>query len=342
MPFTPGLKLSGLLYRDVVQPLLARHFPRVRHTAALIGPGSEVLGFDTARSTDHDWGPRLQLFLTQEDLDAHGAAIADLLASRMPPTIAGYPTNLVPPATVAELGQWLTARLGFDPTDKITTTDWLSAPTQLLAELTSGAIFHEDLPQLRAVRQRLAWYPDDVWRYVLACQWQRLSEEEPFVGRCAEAGDDLGSAMVAGRLVRDLMRLCLLLDRRYPPYNKWLGSAFASLRNGEQLRPVLTAALTHDHETHLATAYESVAALHNACGLTDPIDARTRLFHDRPYRVLHAERFAQALVATIKDRALRALPMTGAIDQLTDNVALLGNAKARRDTITAAVGRCFT
>ncbi|HWD74857.1 MAG TPA: DUF4037 domain-containing protein, partial [Solirubrobacteraceae bacterium] len=46
-------------------------------------------------------------------------------------------------------------------------------------------------------------------------------------GRCAEAGDELGSAVVTARLARDLMRLCLLMRRRYPPYSKWLGTAFA-------------------------------------------------------------------------------------------------------------------
>jgi len=42
---------------------------------------------------------------------------------------------------------------------------------------------------------------------VLACQWRRISQEEPFVGRCDEVVDELGSAVVAARLVRDLMRL---------------------------------------------------------------------------------------------------------------------------------------
>lgn len=35
-----------------------------------------------------------------------------------------------------------------------------------------------------------------------------------------------GSAVITARLARDLMRLCLLMDRRYPPYSKWLGTAF--------------------------------------------------------------------------------------------------------------------
>ena len=53
-----------------------------------------------------------------------------------------------------------------------------------------------------------------VWRHLLACQWQRISQEETFVGSCAEVGADIGSAIVAARLVWDLMRLCLLLERR--------------------------------------------------------------------------------------------------------------------------------
>ncbi|MEU6153266.1 DUF4037 domain-containing protein [Actinosynnema sp. NPDC047251] len=350
--FVSGVELSGRLYHEAVRPLLSRHFPGLTHTAALIGPGSEVLGFDTARSTDHDWGPRLQLFLRPDDLAEHGAAISDVLAERLPTGIAGYSTNLVPigdhgtrhlrPArgpiqhgvVVTEPGAWLTGHLGFDPRHGITTLDWLATPAQALAELTAGQVFHDGLDQLHPVRRRLAWYPDDVWRYLLACQWQRISQEEPFVGRCGDVGDDLGSAIVTARLARDLIRLCLLLNQVYPPYGKWLGSAFARLPCAERLAPVLTAAVAatdwHDREHHLATAYEAVAALHNETGLTEPVDARTRPFHDRPYRVLHAERFTAALITTIHDPTLRHLPLTGAIDQFVDSTDALGRRTLTR------------
>jgi hypothetical protein len=65
--FVSGLELATLYYAEAVRPLLDEEFPTLRHTAALIGPGSEVLGFDSARSTDHNWGPRLQLFLSDAD-----------------------------------------------------------------------------------------------------------------------------------------------------------------------------------------------------------------------------------------------------------------------------------
>ncbi len=65
--FISGLDLSRRFFRDVIHPLLAAAFPALRYAAALLGPGSEVLGFDTEMSIDHDWGPRLFLFLREED-----------------------------------------------------------------------------------------------------------------------------------------------------------------------------------------------------------------------------------------------------------------------------------
>ena len=84
----------------------------------------------------------------------------------------------------------------------------------------------------------------DLWLHLMACQWQRIGQEEAFPGRCAEAGDDVGSAIVTARLARDLMRLALLLNRRYPPYSKWLGTAFARLPGTAGLAASLAAAVS--------------------------------------------------------------------------------------------------
>ena len=64
--FIPGLELAGAFYREAVGPLVGD----VPHSAALIGTGSDVLGFDTARSTDHGWGPRVQVFVDAADVEA--------------------------------------------------------------------------------------------------------------------------------------------------------------------------------------------------------------------------------------------------------------------------------
>ncbi|MFG2347021.1 DUF4037 domain-containing protein [Streptomyces phaeochromogenes] len=350
--FIPGLDLSRHFYFEAVRPLLDEAVPGIAHSAARLGGGSEVLGFDTARSADHEWGPRLQLFLRPQDVTRHGAMIITLLSERLPKTFRGYPTHFASAGEadirvmettegpvhhrveVTDPGDWFTSHLGFDPRRDVTPADWLATPAQLLAEVTGGAVFHDGLGELAPARAALDWYPHDLWLYLLACQWQRISQEEAFVGRCGEVGDELGSAVVAGRLVRDVMRLCLLMDRRYPPYSKWLGSAFARVPQASTLTPVLTAALAatdwHTREHRLTYVYEAIAVMHNQLGLTEPVDPTTRPYHSRPFQVLHAERFTEALVARITDPTIGSLPTIGAVDQFIDSTDVLSRPELTR------------
>ncbi len=324
--FIPGVEVARRFYRDVVRPIVGG----TQHTAALIGPGSEVLGFDTERSTDHDWAPRLQLFVGDADIEATAGAID----RGLPEHFAGHPVAIEPGprhrVVVTGLDGWFDRWLGFDPRGEIRLLDWLATPTQRLAEFTGGAVFHDGTGELTAARGRLAWYPDDVWRYVLACQWDRISEEEPFVGRCGEVGDETGAAVVAARLVRDLMRLRLLMRRRYPPYSKWLGTAAG---------PVPVTVSGPAREAELGRAYTAAAEAHNALGLTEPVDPALRPFFNRPFTVLGAGRFADALRATIADPDVAALAPIGAIDHFVDSTAVLGDVRRCREITRAAHGR---
>jgi hypothetical protein len=361
--FRPGIELADGFYREVVRPLLDEHAPGLRHSAALIGWGSDVLGFDSPRSADHNWGPRCQIFVGPGDA-SRTADLSAMLAERLPMTFGGWPVRFADVTArdpsprhwveVAELGSWLSGELGFDPRAGVGLPDWLATPTQVLAEVTGGAVFSDGLAKapgsggvhgggLEAARAAMAWYPDDVWRYVLACQWARIGQEEAFPGRCAEAGDDLGSAIVAARLSRDLVRLTLLMHRVYPPYSKWLGSAFARLPGVDQvLQPALFGAVTARswpaREQNLSAAYEAVAALHNSLGLTAAVDGSVRPYFGRPYRVLDAGRFAAALRESIADERIRLLPPSGAVDEFVDSTNALGDPHLRRAAVSAQLG----
>lgn len=350
-PFVPGLQLAAEFYVAEVRPLLEDRFPALPYAAALIGQGSEVAGYDSERSADHDWGPRLQVFLSDSDAERHAEAVTETLTSSLPETFHGYPVAF--PVTkepgvitrhrveVVGLGTWLGFWLGFDPREPVTVTDWLAIPTQRLAEFTSGEVFHDEPGGLTRARAALAWYPPDLHLHLLACQWQRIAQEEAFPGRCAEAGDDLGSRIVTARLARDLMRLVLLMHRRYPPYSKWLGTAFARLPGTAAMVASLTAAISGDgwpeREPYLRDAYETAAELHNQLGLTPPLDTRTRRYYGRPYKVLGATRFTAALREAITDPQVRRLPLTGAIDQFVDSTDASGNLDRRLALTEAAI-----
>ena len=91
--FIPGLKLCDLFYRKEIGPILRKEFPRLRYSAALVGWGSEVLGFDTPMSRDHHWGPRLLLFLSHQDCVRVKTKIIQTLSDQLPYEFLGYSTN---------------------------------------------------------------------------------------------------------------------------------------------------------------------------------------------------------------------------------------------------------
>jgi hypothetical protein len=342
--FVPGLELSRRLFEDAVRPLLAECFPDLPYSAARIGSGSEVLGYDTERSADHEWGPRLQVFLRDDALERFGEPIRELLSRRLPTQVGGWSTHFGPEDAVIRrmeptdgpvrhrvevtcTGAWFTGLLGFDPRAGVTAFDWLATPGQRLAEVTGGVVVHDGLGELAVVRERLRWYPDQLWWHLMACQWERIAEEEAFPGRCAEVGDELGCRIETGRLVRDILRLALLVERRHAPYAKWLGTAFSLSPSAARLGPPLREALAADvwpaREEALCDAYRHLAARHNALGLTAALDESTRNYHDRPFRVLDAARFAKALRALITDEETVELGPIGSVDQFVDSTAVL-------------------
>ena len=352
--FVSGLQLSEALYRESVALILARKFPGLVHSAARIGTGSDVLGFDTVRSTDHEWGPRLLLFLSESDVTTHGPAIVETLRQTLPREIRGYSTNFGPTdevgisvlqpvntgpfehkVEVTTLSRFLQERLGVTSAHELDVLDWLTFSEQALLEVTAGAVFHDGLGTLAETRGLLAYYPHDIWLHLLTAQWARIAQQEPFVGRTGEVGDELGSALIAADLVQDVMRLGFLMERRYAPYSKWFGSAFARLECAARLRPHLDAVLSatgwHDRQQHLVHSYESIANMHNDLGITKPLPTQASHFHGRPFLVIQAGEFADAIRDQIQDERVRNLPEAiGSIGQFVDSTDVLSNATVRR------------
>lgn len=183
--FIPGLKLSELFYREAVKPVLDLQFPQLRYSAALIDSGSEVLGFDTPRSRDHHWGPRLLLFLSKTDYRVKQDKISTVLGRRLPPTLHGYSTHFGEPdregvqllrevkngepinhrIDISTVESFFQGYLGINPDDKINELDWLTLSQQKLRTIRSGRVFHDGL-KLNKIRKKLKYYPKDVWLYL--------------------------------------------------------------------------------------------------------------------------------------------------------------------------------
>jgi hypothetical protein len=346
LPFVPGIDLAEGFYREQVKPILEAGFPGLCYSAALIGGGSEVLGFDTAMSTDHHWGPRVMLFLLPDDWKSEKDAIRVLLSEKLPLIYKGYPTNFTAPdladngvqimqhsasgpvnhrVETFTLEGFFTSYLGININKNLETADWLTLPQQKLRSIVAGKVFHDGLG-LNTIRERFTWYPHDVWLFILASLWARIGQEEHLMGRAGIEGDEIGSSIIGSGIVRDIMRLAFIMEKEYPPYAKWFGTAFSRLKAAGKLNPILMAVVHartwQEREKHLSTAHSILAEMHNALGITGPLSTVVSPFWGRPFQVINADKFKSAILEKINDPQITSLMKRspiGSIDVFSDN-----------------------
>jgi len=344
--FIQSLDLNEQFFHKIVAPLLKEHFPDLVYSAARLGKGSDVLGYDTEMSTDHDWGIRMQLFLSVEKYGKWETAVAKTLRHNLPQTFLDHSVHFSSASKdgtrlmihqkeglvdhrieITTIPQFFHNHMRLDLTKEITVLDWLTTPQQLLLGVTKGRVFVDGLQELKPIRQKLAYFPHDVWLYLMAMQWVRIGQEEHFVGRTGFVGDEIGSQLLAGRLVHDVMLLCFLMEKRYAPYPKWFGTGFGELECAAILAPILEAILSVSNwqarENQLCSAYQFVANRHNQLNITPPLATECVPFHERPFHTIDAERFATAIKQVIQDPTILAIKSNvGSIDQFSNSTDL--------------------
>ena len=331
-----GAECSRLYYEHLVGPAVDARWPGLPRAAGRLGSGSDVLGLDDAVSRDHDWGLRLNLLVSADmaaDVDAH-------LEETLPESFESLPTRFTTTwdthrrhrVQVQDVASFVRSRTGVDLRDPLSTDDWLMLTGQAVLEVTAGPVFVDTDGALTASRAALCWYPDEMWKYVVAADWARLAQELPFVGRTAEVGDDLGSRVITARLVEVATHLAHLVDRRWPPYSKWLGTSLTRLPRSHVVAEPLARALISTHwrtrEDGLVQAVRTLSRLQADAGLPT-VDDPVEQFWDRAYRGIRVE-VVEALEESIDDPAIRALPRgVGSADQWSHNADVLTNPSRR-------------
>lgn len=346
--FIPGLQLSEMFYQEVVQQILQDEFPNLTYSAGLLGGGSEVLGFDTPQSMDHDWGPRLLLFLNDADYENYKGKISKILSVKLPHEFHGISTNfkihqqsgakvlekittgpINHRVEVYSIDSFLQYNLRTKLSTNPTVIDWLTFPEQRLISVSSGKIFFDGLNKVSEMMKKYSYYPHDVWLYLLSTEWMKISQEEPFIGRCSDVEDEIGSQIVAARIVRYLIKLSFLMEKKYAPYLKWFGTAFSKLKIAKTLGPILIEVLQaknyQERESALCKAYQIIASKHNSLDITTPLEFKPSTFYGRPYLIIHADNFSKEIKKQITDEEIKKIAQSniGSIEQLVDSTNVL-------------------
>ena len=347
-----GLDLSESFFNECALPLLQKHYPDLRYSAGLIGWGSDVLGYDDAISTDHNWGPRFYLFLRDED-ENKKQELRDMFATNLPYEHRGYSVNFIntdgesrmksisegkvnPLMDILTVDEYLAGwYLGKSDFTDLTYLDWLTFSEHRLLGVTSGKFFRDDLGFKEKI-EVLRFYPENVRLYLVASNWTIISKEQAFIRRCAQVGDNLGSVLVCGRIADRLMRLAFLYCKKYAPYSKWFGTAFSELPVSDELKDALSKAVTasdiETRENEIVRAQKLIIDLHNEAGITEFFDAEVSDY-GRGAKIIFVWAIIDEIKEKLKGTGLEKYPLIGSfngvanLNELWDYMPMMQKAK---------------
>lgn len=243
-----GLELSRAYYETYVKDMIHSEFTEYedRIAVGLAGHGSECFGFDDELSTDHDFGPAVCLWLSDEDYDSIGERLAAEYG-KLPKSFMGVPARVETKnghgrVGVIKISDFLKEHIGCASVpagDDISA--WKNISENGAAAAVNGEIFRDDAGIFTGERQRLAeYYPNELWYPKMAETAVKIAQCGQYnYGRCIRRVDYVAALLAYTGFVEQTMRLCFLVYREYMPYYKWSYRALEKMAERRQ-EPVLT------------------------------------------------------------------------------------------------------
>ena len=188
-------------------------------------------------------------------------------------------------------------------------------------------MFRDDLGVLTRRRTTYQWYPDDIWRWMIASQWHLIGNAEPLLARTIETEDVRGAHLLTATRCQLTMEMAYLQQRRYRPYAKWFGHGLRRAPDQHDFGPPVGRG-PHDAADPPLRWSPSAGSSSTRRRAQSVADQRVRRAGHRGLRGgrerrgpavpgLNTAAFIDATVEAITDPGLRSLPRVRAIDQLT-------------------------
>lgn len=215
-----GLERARLWSQEVAQHI-ELNFPLLSDRAciALVGVGSECLGFDDDISEDHDFSTRCQLFLSASDYENYAATLQNYFESVSNGKVQIYEiTHFYKTYTFYEEGPQ-------------TIDEYRRVPQDLLCTVTNGEVFIDKLGMFTKIRQRLLnYYPEDIRLRKIAFCLNKMAQSGQYnLPRMLQRNNIVSAELARAEFIKYYLELVHLLNRVYAPFYKWLFSSAIKL-----------------------------------------------------------------------------------------------------------------
>lgn len=259
-----GLALAKAYYRAYGEPMLKSSFPSLypRLAVGKMGEGSDAFGYDDATSRDHDFEVGFWIF-APDDTPRDLLFRLERAYAALPGTFEGVtrPKMAAPGGRrcgVLTVSDFYVRHLGVPtpPTDPVA---FLSIPDYALAAATNGEVFYDGDGEFTARRNGFLLLPDDV-------RLQKLSTALLLAGqsglynypRCLAHGEEGAAQLAVCEFVKNALQILFLLDKKHPPFYKWIFRAMDTLPRFALLKESLTFLLCSDNSPAFAKRKEEM------------------------------------------------------------------------------------
>ncbi len=240
-----GIDICRKYYDRYVRPMIDEKFPGYASKIAcgLSGEGSDAFGYDDAISRDHDWGPSVCLWITEETDSEIGEELRkayeelpeEMDGIKRAPYVRGKDRR-----GVQVIPKFFARLTGASLYEDI---NWRETMSPLLAAAINGQIWRDDEGIVTDFRKNLSnGYPESILFKHLAEGCARFSREGQYnAKRVADRGDELTSRMFVYDAAREAMKLLYLANGKFYPHDKWLRYGLKDLEGGDTLDGLIQA-----------------------------------------------------------------------------------------------------
>ena len=272
-------------------------------SAGLVGNGSECFGFDDEISLDHDVSADFCLWVD----DGVYREVAPVLEERLlllPGRYMGLERTVRKTASekrrgVFSCGEFYRSLIGCDTLPK-TPAEWLRIPDYALAAASNGRVFTATATDFTYMRNMIInGIPTDVWTkklsraVIMAAQYGQYN-----YSRCIKHGEPGAVRLAIDGFCQNVAYSVFYLNRRHPPFYKWLFRGMRQLESGAPIASELETLLVTIDPQECAAMIEKISShllrLLKDAGYT---------YGSGNYLEPHAYRIAQK----IRDRELSAM-----------------------------------
>lgn len=256
-----GIELSKRFYEECGKPILEEQFSHLLPYLAvgLVGSGSECYGYDDDFSRDHDFEPAFCIFIPDEEIvDRKSAFALERAYAKLPKEFLGIQRSRLSAVGgnrhgVIRMCDFFEAKTG-SRDGKLSVGQWFSLPEYALLEAVNGEVFFDGYGEFTRIRERLAYFPEDVRLKKLAGNLLLMGQAGQYnYERCIRRSETAAAQMAVYEFVKSAMNAVYLMEKRYMPYYKW---SFRGMREfsekDERLAEMLEFLISSDNRDEMA------------------------------------------------------------------------------------------